>query len=168
LWGEKRSCVLLPRCNDTQIQKNLVCGHVNSKFCLQERIPPTCKSRRNPRMLALRLLHARSLIALLIGVYVSGKVNSLTTLRCYFFSDSVIIWWFSVLVPGSRFQHNERPRQIVCPNSDSVCPNSDKIYLTRVTFKFLFSFHAMRDSSLPSGSWIFPPSRWVENDYWVV
>jgi hypothetical protein len=52
--------------------------------------------------------------------------------------------------------YNERPTQIVCPNSDSVCPNSDKIYLTRVTFKFLFRFHARRDSSLPSGSWIFP------------
>jgi len=54
---KSRSCVLLPRCNDTQIQKNLVCGHVNSKFRLQEsddEIPPTCKSRRNPRMLALR------------------------------------------------------------------------------------------------------------------
>ena len=54
---KRRSCVLLPRCNDTQIQKNLVCGHVNSKFRLQEsddEIPPTCKSRRNPRMLALR------------------------------------------------------------------------------------------------------------------
>ena len=72
---KSRSCVLLPRCNDTQIQKNLVCGHVNSKFRLQEsddEIPPTCKSRRNPRMLALRTLHARSLIALLIGVYVSA------------------------------------------------------------------------------------------------
>ena len=54
---KRRSCVLLPQCNDTQIQKNLVCGHVNSKFRLQEsddEIPPTCKSRRNPRMLALR------------------------------------------------------------------------------------------------------------------
>jgi hypothetical protein len=64
-----------------------------------------------------------------------------------------------VVLAGSRFQHNVRPGQIVCPNSDSVCPNSEKIYLMRVTFKFLFSFHARRDSSLPSGSWIFPPSR---------
>jgi hypothetical protein len=59
---------------------------------------------------------------------------------------------------GSRFGHNVRPGQIVCPNSDSVCPDSDKIYLTIVSFKFLFSFHGRRDSSLPSGS-IFPLRR---------
>jgi hypothetical protein len=74
----------------------------------------------------------------------------------------MLTWSFQANNDGlicSRFQHNERPKKIVCPNSDSVCPSSEKIYLTRVTSKFLFSFHARRDSSLPSGSWIFPPSR---------
>jgi hypothetical protein len=78
--------------------------------------------------------------------------------ECECYKDGLHHRSYNVLA-SSRFQHNERPRQIDCPNSDSVCPNSDKIYLTRVTFKFLFSFHARHDSSLPSGSWIFPPSR---------
>jgi len=69
---------------------------------------------------------------------VALHLNSLSSSRC-----ALLFFWLVSRQSWSRFGHTiQRPRQIVCPNSDSVCPNSDKIYLTVVTSKFLLLFFA--------------------------
>jgi len=85
----------------------------------------------------------------------------------YFMTSFFPCCFLSDFAAGSRLRHNvQRPRQIVCPNRDSVCQNNDKIYLTIVTFRFLllfFAFDENRDHfSLPVRglpSFGFPPRR---------